>query len=296
MLKQADAPYVSSRSDTWLKLKCQRRQEFVVVGFTDRTNSAREAGALLLDYYYDDGKLRYAGSVGTGWLSAQGREVHDQVVTLETKAPAFEAADAKPRRWSKRTKGTERWVRPEMVVEVAFDEWTPDGHVRHATFRGVRADKPAPSIRREQTVAPPPVAKATAKKPLTSVKITNPERVIDPSTGFKKIDLIHFYESVADRLLPHLRDRPVSLVRAPQGITGQLFFQKHSEAKIVGLDELEAALWPGHDSLLAINSEEGLISAAQLNVVEFHTWNSTSKRIDSPDRVIFDLDPGGGVT
>lgn len=301
MLKEASSPYVSRRSDTWLKLKCQRRQEFVVVGFTDRTNSAKEVGALILGYYDDNGKLRAAGSVGTGWSSAQGAELHAKLVKLEVAKPLVDPDETAPGRWSKRPRGTERWVRPEMVVEIAFGEWTPDGKVRHPTFRGVRTDKPADSIRREQASssapAPSPAAPTkAAAKPRTAIKISNPDRVIDPSTGLRKIDLVHFYESVADRILPHLRNRPVSLVRAPQGITGQLFFQKHSDAKITGLTELDPALWPGHDSLLAVDSVDGLISAAQLNVVEFHTWNSTTKRVDDPDRVIFDLDPGEGVT
>jgi bifunctional non-homologous end joining protein LigD len=295
MLKQADSPYISGRSDTWLKLKCQRRQEFVVVGFTDRSNSAREVGALILGYHDDAGRLRSAGLVGAGWSSAQGRELHQQLVALETRKPAVDPEDVKPGRWSRRGRDTERWVRPEMVVEVMFGEWTPDGKVRHATFRGVRVDKPAGSIRREQTVERAPAAKASTQ-PRTSVKISHPDRVIDASTGHRKIDLIHFYESIADRILPHLRHRPVSLVRAPQGIAGQLFFQKHSEAKITGLTELDAALWPGHEALLSVDSVEGLIGAAQFNVVEFHTWNSTTRRIDEPDRVVFDLDPGEGVT
>ena len=128
------------------------------------------------------------------------------------------------------------------------------------------------------------------------MKISHPDRVIDPSTGLRKIDLVHYYESVAERILPHLRHRPVSLVRAPQGIGGELFFQKHSDNKITGLTQLDPALWPGHDSLLSVDTVEGLIGAAQLNVVEFHTWNSTIKRIDAPDRIVFDLDPGEGVS
>jgi bifunctional non-homologous end joining protein LigD len=200
---------------------------------------------------------------------------------LEARTPALHPDEFKPGRWSRRARGAERWVRPEMVVEVAFGEWTPEGSVRHATFRGVRTDKPARSILREQASNTVAAAKPPAK-PRTSAKISNPDRVIDPSTGLRKIDLVHYYESVAARILPHLRHRPVSLVRAPQGITGELFFQKHSEAKIAGLTELDPALWPGHDSLLSVDTVEGLISAAQLNVVEFHTWNSTTKRIDQP--------------
>ncbi|WP_457390194.1 DNA ligase D [Roseateles sp. P5_E1] len=288
MLKKADSPYVSRRSDSWLKLKCQRRQEFVVIGFTDRTNSPQEVGALMLGYH-QDGKLRSAGSVGTGWASAQGRELHRQLSKLQTKTPAIAPAAVEPGRWSRRARGSERWVRPEMVVEVAFGEWTPDGHIRHARFVGVRADKAPKAIQREQAAAVRP-------SPRTSVKISHPDRVIDTSTGLRKIDLVHYYESVADRILPHLKNRPVSLVRAPQGISGQLFFQKHSDKEIPGIATLDPALWPEHEALMSVDSVEGLINAAQLNVVEFHTWNSKVGRIDLPDRIVFDLDPGEGVS
>jgi bifunctional non-homologous end joining protein LigD len=290
ILKRADSPYVSRRSDTWLKLKCQRRQEFVVIGFSDRTHSPGEVGALLLGYH-DDGRLRSAGWVGTGWDTAQGRELHRQLTRLETSKPLLDPGELEPGRWTKRRRGVERWVKPQLVVEVAFGEWTPDGHIRHASLRGVRTDKPATSITREDpTAVPPPTARKTA------TAITHPERVIDESTGLRKIDLVHYYESVADWLLRHLKQRPVSLVRAPQGIEGQLFFQKHSEAKMPGVVDLDADLWPGHDPLLEIHTLQGLVSAAQMNVVEFHTWNSTVKQINQPDRIVFDLDPGEGVT
>jgi bifunctional non-homologous end joining protein LigD len=295
MLKRADAAYVSGRTETWLKLKCLQRQEFVVIGFTDRTNSAREVGSLLLAYH-EGGALRSAGSVGTGWGSSTGRELHERLVQLEVGQPAVDPSTLKPGRWSKRKAGSERWVKPEMVVEVAFSEWTPEGHVRHPTFRGVRLDKSSQEITRERAIGGTADAATAAPPPRVSVKVTNPDRVIDPSTGFKKVDLVRYYESIADWMLPHLRDRPVSLVRAPQGITGQHFFQKHPETKMPGLTELDPALWPGHSALLAINSAESLLAAAQMNTVEFHTWNSTSHRIDQPDRVIFDLDPGEGVS
>lgn len=289
MLKRADSPYVSRRSDSWLKLKCQRRQEFVVLGFTDRSNSAGEVGALLLGYHDEQGRLRHAGAVGTGWGSAQGRELHRQLVALETDRPAVAPEAPPPSRRGGRSRGRERWVRPELVVEVAFGEWTPDGHIRHASFRGLRSDKPAETIVREQAMpaATPPQAPA--------VKVSHPERVIDAASGITKLDLVRYYESVADWLLPHLRERPVSLVRAPRGIAGQLFFQKHADAPMPGIRQLDAALWPGHESLLVVESTEGLLSAAQLNVVEFHTWNSTTAHIDQPDRIVFDLDPGEGV-
>ena len=120
--------------------------------------------------------------------------------------------------------------------------------------------------------------------------------MIDPSTGLKKLDLVRYYESVADWILPHLKGRPVSLVRGPTGVGGELFFQKHGDKLgIPGIKELDPALWPGHQALLEIHSAQALVGAAQMNVIEFHTWNSTTKHIDKPDRMIFDLDPGEGV-
>ena len=125
--------------------------------------------------------------------------------------------------------------------------------------------------------------------------MTHPDRVVDTSTGLTKLALVRYYESVAERILPHLRDRPVSLVRAPDGIAGELFFQKHPETRMPGLRVLDKSLWPGHAALLAIDTADALLSAAQMNTIEFHTWNSTASDIDRPDRMIFDLDPGEGV-
>jgi bifunctional non-homologous end joining protein LigD len=127
-------------------------------------------------------------------------------------------------------------------------------------------------------------------------KVSHPDRVIDPSTGLKKLDLVRYYESVAEWILPHLKGRPVSLVRGPTGVGGELFFQKHGDKLgIPGIRELDPALWPGHQALLEIASVEALVGAAQMNVIEFHTWNSKTRHIDEPDRMIFDLDPGEGV-
>ena len=291
IVKREDAPYVSARTDTWLKLKCSQRQEFVVIGFTDRAGSHGEVGGMLLAYH-EGRRLHYAGSVGTGWDARTGRELHARLVRLETGKPALDASTVKPGRWSRRAAGSERWVRPELVAEVAFSEWTPEGHVRHPIFKGLREDKPARAITREAK-APAP---ATDRAPAAGVRVSNPERVIDPSTGLTKSDLVNFYEGISGWMLPHLQDRPVSLVRAPSGIAGELFFQKHAETAMPGLTQLDPKLWPGHGALLAVNSAHALVAAAQMNTVEFHTWNSTTRKIDQPDRVIFDLDPGEGVS
>lgn len=292
ILKDPNAPYVSERSDTWLKLKCQKRQEFVVVGYTVRSGTTNAVGGLLLALH-EGGELRYAGNVGTGFDSATARDLFERLSRLETDEAAVDKSSVRPGRWSRRTAGSEHWVLPEMVVEIAFAEWTPDKHVRHGTFKGVRTDKPPENITVESSTQPSKPRKTNATAP---VIVTHPDRVIDPSTGLRKVDLVRYYESVADWMLPHLANRPVSLVRAPQGVTGQLFFQKHPETRVPGLGQLDPELWPGHSALLVVDSAKALVAAAQMNTIEFHTWNSTAKKIEQPDRIVFDLDPGEGVS
>ncbi|MEK8032741.1 DNA ligase D [Ideonella sp. DXS29W] len=309
--KRLDAPYVSARTATWLKLKSTQRQEFVVLGYTDRANAPAEVGSLMLGYH-DGQALRYAGNVGTGWDHRTATALYRRLASLQTPRAPVDPGSIEPGRWSRRVAGSEHWVKPQMVVEVQFADWTPDGKVRAGVFKGERIDKPASEVVREpDTVAEP---SATATRPvgtfaagtstagstsptphLHGIKITHPERVIDHSTGLRKIDVVRYYDSVADWLLPHLKDRPVSLVRAPEGVNGELFFQKHPDSKIPGLRALPPDLWPDHGALLAVDDAPSLVAAAQMNVLEFHTWNATTRHIDKPDRVVFDLDPGEGV-
>ncbi|WP_322060691.1 DNA ligase D [Paraburkholderia sp. J63] len=288
MLKRRDARYESGETQTWLKAKCRLRQELIICGFTARGGKDGEIGSLLLGYYVGD-QLHDAGSVGTGWDAKTARKLWAQLTPLEIDAAPFDVAAAKRRRWARRAAGSERWVRPERVAEVEFADWTADGLVRQASFQGLRLDKPARKVVREG-------GKTPAASPPPQLKITHPERVVDPSTGVTKADLVHYYASVAKWMLPHLKDRPVALVRAPAGIAGTLFFQKHAGGTgMPGLTVHDPDLWPEHPPLLTVDSEEALLSAAQLNAVEFHTWNSTVRRLDKPDRVVFDLDPGEGV-
>jgi bifunctional non-homologous end joining protein LigD len=315
MAKRADAPYVSRRTETWLKLKTRQRQEFVIGGFTDRGGErrAREIGSLLLGVFDERGKLIPVGSVGTGWDGRIAADLKHRLVPLECERSPF-AGDAAPPsgRWSRRNAGQERWVEPRLVAEVTFAEWTPDEQIRHATFEGLRIDKPAEQVRRElaRPVAAGPTTKAGGKgaskhaagadavaaSNRRQVKVSHPERVIDASTGLTKLDLVRYYESVADWMVPHLKGRPCSLVRGPEGVGGELFFQKHAEQlRIPELKSLDPALWPGHQALLEVPSALALAGAAQMNVIEFHTWNASVRDIAHPDRAIFDIDPGEGV-
>ncbi|WP_377155366.1 DNA ligase D [Roseateles sp. UC29_93] len=307
ILKRPDSGYVSARSDAWVKLKCQLRQEFVVVGFTDRSDGAKALGSLLLGYY-EDGELRYAGRVGTGWSLKQAGEMHRQLTAIEVKTPHFDEQTIARSHWARitgRAGGVARWVKPTRVVEVAFAEWTPDGHVRHASFQGEREDKAPKDIGRESakpaeavkapkssgssSAAAKTTAKTTAKRSSKAnastsatsgqLRITHPERVIDPSTGHTKIELIRFYESVIEWMQPHLGRRPVAIVRAPDGVEGQLFFQKHVEG----------------DALIVLPDPAALMHLTQMNAIEFHTWNAQDDKLDRADRFIIDLDPGEGV-
>ena len=279
--KRADSAYTSGRSRSWIKLKTQQRQEFVIGGYTEPRGARAGLGALLLGLHDAAGTLRYAGNVGTGFDDKTLTNLKARLASLHsTRNPFADPAGE--------VKG--QWVKPQLLAEVSFAAWTHAGRIRHAVFKGLRTDKPARHISREA----PAAGKVLA--PIGSLRVTHPERVIDPSTGFTKKDLIDYYASVAPLMLPHLKGRPASLVRAPTGIRGEQFFQKHAEARAIpGITLLDPALDPGHASLLEISSIDALLSAAQMNVVEFHTWNAKVRTLHKPDRMTFDLDPGEGV-
>jgi len=298
--KRVDAPYVSRRSDSWLKLKCRRRQEFVIAGFRNRggERGAAEIGALLLGVHDERGQLVSVGSVGTGWSSTTARELMKRLSKLEVaQSPYADRAAASPGRSARAPTGHARWVKPKLVAEVRFSGWTPAGQLRHASFVALRADKSAAAVTREKD-APAGAASPRTRVASTDqrVNVSHPDRVIDPASCLTKLDLVRYYESVAEWILPHLRGRPCSLVRAPAGIAGKLFYQKHADGvSIPDVKSLDPALWPDHGALLEVATARALVGAAQMNTIELHTWNSTVGNVRRPDRVVFDLDPGDGV-
>ena len=289
--KRASATYHSRRSTDWVKLKLGQRQEFVIGGFTDPKGSRAGIGALLLGVHDAKGKLRYAGNVGTGFDDKTLVALRKQLDEIETTTSPYTDG---PSRVGTVKLVKPHWVKPKLIAEVAFAEWTKSGHVRQAVFHGLRSDKPPERITKE-------VAKHMEKAPASKAlpkdfRVTHPERVVDKSTGVTKGELIAYYAQVAELMLPHLKQRPVSLLRAPDGVDGQFFFQKHAEKKsFPNIEILDRALYPSHDPLLAIGTPLALLSAAQMNVIEFHTWNATTRAMDRPDRMVFDLDPGEGV-
>lgn len=292
--KRADAKYPGGRSQLWIKVKCGQRQEFVVGGYTDPQGTRAAFGSLLLGVYDDDGKLHYAGNVGTGFDVPGLQALHKRLGELA--APRCPFAEVPERRVSG---AASHWVRPELVAEVAFSDWTADGRLRQPVFKGLRSDKPATAIRREKATSPDPPAPGAKPSPrLPAMRITNPERVVDSASGVTKRELIGYYERVGALFLPHLKERPVALVRAPDGLDGTQFFQKHADEKrLPGLRSLDPALdTDHHQPMIAIDTRQAILSAAQMNVIEFHTWNARVGTIEQPDRMIFDLDPGEGVS
>ena len=295
--KRAGSPYVSRRSKDWIKLKCQHRQEFVIVGYTEPKGSRKALGALLLGLHdADGGELIYAGKVGTGFDARTLASVEKRLRPLEIERPTV-----KHRPTGFEAKGV-HWVKPVCLAEVAYAEMTRDGIIRHAVFHGLRDDKPAKGIGKEtpsdmNTDARPstraassPRKRVAPKKAATNVKLTHPDRIIDASSGLTKGALAQYYEQVAERMLPHLRHRPVALVRAPDGLAGALFFQKHAEKlAIPGIQTLPKAAVG--QPVMMIDSVEALIGAVQMNTIEFHTWNATTRNLEKPDRFVLDLDP-----
>ncbi|EKT4520954.1 DNA ligase D [Pseudomonas putida] len=286
--KRADSPYVGRRSSDWVKLKCKQRQEFVIVGYTDPKGSRNGFGALLLALHDNDsGQLRYAGKVGTGFSATTLDSIHARLKPLEVPEPAL----AKPPTGAE-ARGV-HWLKPQLLAEVAYAQMTRDGVVRHSVFHGLRDDKPATAIDLERampkTRLSTPGTKAQAAE-LGELRLTHPDRVIDATSGVTKRQVAEYYAQVARWILPQLKDRPVALVRAPDGLGGELFFQKNAGQlhipKVVSYSKAEAG-----QAAMVLNNAESLLGAVQMNMLELHTWNGTDKDFDKPDRFVLDLDP-----
>lgn len=282
--KRVDSPYVGRRSSDWVKLKCKQRQEFVIVGYTDPKGSRNGFGALLLALHdHGSGQLRYAGKVGTGFSAATLDSIHARLKPLQT--------DRSP--LPKPPTGAEargvHWLKPQLLAEVAYAQMTREGIVRHSVFHGLRDDKPATAIDLERAM-PTKRAAQTEPENLGTLRLTHPDRVVDATTGATKREVAQYYAQVAEWLLPQLKDRPVALVRAPDGLGGELFFQKNAGQlhipKVLSYNKAQAG-----QAAMVLNRADSLLGAVQMNTLELHTWNATTKDFDKPDRFVLDLDP-----
>jgi bifunctional non-homologous end joining protein LigD len=303
--KQNNAPYRSGRGSAWVKVKCVSSQEFVIAGYTDPKGTRASFGALLLGVHDKAGGLTYAGRVGTGFDQRLLKGLLTKLKALEQSESPFSKLPA--------SAGTRdvHWVKPSLVADVAFTNWTRDGILRHPTFHGLREDKPAGEVVREEPKAPAPADLAQPKHhrgrlartrgsesgtTIAGVTLTHPDRVLYPAQGITKRDLAVFYQEIADWILPHIVERPLNLVRCPEGQGKACFYQKHAGAgapealKGVKVKEKSAVR-----TYLYVEDLEGLISLVQMGVLELHPWGSRVDNLEHPDRLTFDLDPAPGV-
>jgi bifunctional non-homologous end joining protein LigD len=311
--KRADGPYESGRSKAWLKTKCVMRQEFVIGGFTDPKTARAGIGALSIGYY-KEGKLHYAGRVGTGFTQSVSIALLKQLKKLQRSDSPFVDVPRAARRGV-------HWVRPELVAEIEFLSWTRDGVLRHPSFQGLREDKPATAVTQETTIPPletatPPrkqnkakpekaapvraaasrtTMRAEAKSEVGGITISHPSRVVFPDDGITKLQLAEYYDAVAAFILPHLVKRPLSLLRCPIGIGGECFFQKHFATGVKSLPRVAIEEKHGTSEYVMIRNTRELIMLIQEGVIEIHPWGARGDDPEKPDQLIFDLDPAPDV-
>lgn len=286
--KKADSPYRGERTKTWLKAKCSSRQEFVIGGWSP-SDKRRGFRSLLVGVREGD-KLIYKGRVGTGFNDADLEDLGARFAKLARKTSPFAAVPREVRR--------SRWVEPKLVAEVRFSEFTAEGILRHPSFLGLREDKKAGEVKLEKPLS---VEKAMAGNgndtERAGVRITSPEKVLYPDQGITKGDLIDYYQAVAGLMLPHVGNRPLSLVRCPQGHGHHCFFQKHDTGGFP--ENMRHVMIPESDGnkeqYFYVDDIKGLVAGVQMGTLEFHIWGSRVDQLEKPDRIVFDLDPDVGL-
>ncbi len=280
--KRLDAPYHSGRGSSWTKAKCRAGHEVVIGGWTDTNGKFRS----LLVGVYRGKEFVHVGRVGTGFGRPQVERLMPRLQAAATTKSPFTGATAP------RHEPDVHWVKPVLVAEIEFAGWTGDGNVRQAAFKGLREDKPAQEVETEE-----PAPAAETDRVVMGVAISNPDKALWPGDGeppITKLELARYYEAVGAWLLPHIAGRPCSIIRAPDGITGERFFQRHAMQGSSNLLEL-ATVFGDKRPYLQIDRIEGLAAVAQVAAVELHSWNCQPQAPEVPGRLVFDLDPGPDV-
>jgi bifunctional non-homologous end joining protein LigD len=303
--KLGSGTYVSGRSSTWRKVKCIQEQEFVIVGFTPPSKGGHGIGALLLGYY-ESGKLRYAGRSGTGFTQKTSRDLRTRLDRLTRKKSSLAEIPRDARQ-------NALWVKPELVAQISFATWTKENLVRQAAFKGLREDKPAIEVERERAIsigrsnrnasnridsAGSIKRQKVKQQSVVLPPITHPDKVLDPDSGMTKQALAEYYLAVAGQMLPHISERPLSVVRCPAGTGKPCFFQKHVGSGLP--NGVESVSVPNRktgkrEEFLTLDSADGLLGLAQMGVLEIHPWGSRNDSLEQPDRIIFDLDPDESI-
>ncbi|WP_407311697.1 DNA ligase D [Desulfosporosinus sp. SB140] len=303
--KKADSVYSGARNGDWIKLKCDKRQEFVIGGYTLSDKKTRGVSSLLLGVYAD-GELVYAGRAGTGLSEADMKELEGKFAGLQRREPPFQLAP-KPRSKEKIT-----WLEPELVAEIKFAEWTADHLLRQASFKGLRTDKNPRDIKKEKAdedkadeeIQHPSAAKEAGRPMkvnansliIEGIKISNPDKVIFADPEITKGDVIRYYAQVAERMLPYVSRRVLSIVRCPKGISQTCFYKKHPGPGSQGIVTIPISTGGGEmEDYFYIEDTSGLIAEAQMGTLEFHIWGSRVDELEKPDMLVFDLDPDEGM-
>jgi bifunctional non-homologous end joining protein LigD len=341
--KRADSPYVSRRDASWLKSKCNQRQEFVIIGYTAPQGGRKGFGSLLLGVHDAKKRLVYAGRVGTGFDDRLLVDLHQKLKKLEQKTPPTDVAPPP------RERRAAHWVKPALVCEVRFTGWTRDNVLRHPAFIALRADKEPAEVVHEMPVDPADVAgiepstsskprsaqrdgrakksktpaksggaaadrkrgknaaknskstdsrptKASSSPTIAGVSLSHPDKILYPDAGVTKHDLAAYYAAVAEWMLPHVVDRPLALLRCPGGTGGKCFFQRNwSNTLPPAVGKVDVSDSKKKEEHVMVTDLPGVISLVQIGVLEIHTWNCQRGRIEHPDQLIFDLDPGPDV-
>jgi bifunctional non-homologous end joining protein LigD len=299
--KRAESTYHPFRSADWLKIKCKKQQELVIGGYTKPAGSRVGFGALLVGFY-ENGNLVYAGRVGTGFTTQSLKQITAELKTRKVEKPPF----ADPPTGAESRGVT--WVKPELVGEVEFTEWTSDGRLRHPSFHGLREDKPAGQVIRETPNMTTPQSKKVARTKrsknkvsdeavtVAGVRLTHPGRVLYAEDKITKLDVAEYYERIADWILPYVVGRPLTLVRCPEGYDGECFFQKHLTGSLPeAIRGVMVEVKSKQEEYVAIDDVAGLVALVQMGVLEIHPWPAREDNLEKPDQLVFDLDPGEGV-
>ena len=294
LAKRLDSRYaVGRRTHDWLKVKTHHEQEFVVAGYTKGTGRRASSFGSLVLAYYRGGELVYAGNVGTGFSSKEIDKLLDTLRPLRRSTSPFREVPTMP----KVRKTDVIWVEPNLVVEVEFAEWTHDGRLRAPSYQGIREDKAAEEVRREEPITD------RVRKGSRELKLSNLDKVFFPVEGITKGDLLEYYRAVAPVLVPHLRDRPFTMVRWPDGIEGKKFFQKDAPSHMpewipTFSTHVSTRESPRQKKLVnfpIVNDELALLWMVNMGCIDMNTWYSRVDRPDRPDWVLFDLDPSPDV-
>ena len=282
--KKLDSLYAGKRTKDWLKSKCNLEQEFVIGGFMPAKDEPKAVGALLLGYYKNK-KFHYAGKVGTGFTRKTAKDIYKKLHPLVTDRSPFVDEVEKSRR-------KHLFIKPEILCEITFLEWTREGHIRHSVFKGLREDKSPKEVVEEKPVKTKSRSGDKQETGLKDIKITHSERVVFPDSGVTKGQIAEYYASVSKLILPYLQDRFTSLLRCTDGIKGQCFFQRNPMKGLGAAVKSKKLTHKGktHEYIF-IQDEQGLLQLAQMGTIEFHTWQSTVQKNNLPTQIIFDLDP-----